>query len=262
MSHNLNISTSDIIHSLKLSCQIPAVVEAIASQSIIAEAAQAAGITVTPEEVQQEGDNLRFAKKLVKAKDTWSWLEKHHLSVDEFDELAYNKVLSRKLANHLFSNQLEKHFYEHQLDYIAAVTYEVVFEDRDLALELFYALEEGEINFPDIARLYISEPEIRRAYGYQGLRYRKDFRPEIAAAVFAAAPPEALKPITTPKGVYLIWVEEVIQPQLDEQLRQKIITESFADWLKQQINAMKIVTQIDSDGSQEELIDMLFTKTK
>ncbi|MEH2285548.1 MAG: peptidylprolyl isomerase [Nostoc sp.] len=262
MPHNLNISTSDIIHNLKLSCKIPDVVEAIASQSIIAEAAEAAGITVTPEEVQQEGDDLRFAKKLVKAKDTWAWLEKHHLSVDQFDELAYNNVLSRKLANHLFSNQLEKHFYEHQLDYIAAVTYEVIFEDRDLALELFYALEEGEINFPDIARLYISEPELRRAYGYQGLRYRKDFRPEIAAAVFAAAPPEALKPITTPKGVYLIWVEEVIQPQLDEQLRQKIITESFSDWLKQQVNAMKIVTQIDSDGSQEELRDMLFTKTK
>ena len=262
MPHNLNISTSDIIHSLKLSCQIPDVVEAIASQSIIAEAAQAAGITVTPEELQQEGDDLRFAKKLVKAKDTWSWLEKHHLSVDEFEELAYNNILSRKLANHLFFNQLEKHFYEHQLDYIAAVTYEVVFEDRDLALELFYALEEGEINFPDIARLYISEPQARRAYGYQGLRYRKNFRPEIAAAVFAAAPPEALKPITTPKGVYLIWVEEVIQPQLDEQLRQKIITESFSDWLKQQITAMKIVTQIDSDGSQEELIDTLFTKTK
>ena len=134
-----------------------------------------------------------------------------------------------------------------------------------MALELFYALEEGEINFPEIARLYIPEPELRRAYGYQGLRYRKDFRPEIAAAVFAAAPLNALKPITTPKGAHLIWVEEIIQPQLNEQLRQKIITESFSHWLKQQINAMIIVTQIDSGKnvrSQEELPDMLFTKTK
>lgn len=265
MPHNLTISSSDIIHSLKLCCQIPDVVEAIASQSIIAEAAREAGITVTPEELQQAGDQLRFAKKLVKAKDTWTWLEKHHLSVNEFEELAYNNILSHKLANHLFSTQLEKYFYEHQLDYVAAVTYEVVFEDRDLALELFYALEEGEVNFPEIARLYIPEPELRRAYGYQGLRYRKDFRPEIAAAVFAAAPPEALKPIRTPKGVHLIWVEEVIQPQLDEQLRQKIITELFSDWLKQQINAMKIVTQLDSDTnvrSPEELLDMLLTKTK
>ncbi|MEJ6484844.1 peptidylprolyl isomerase [Nostoc punctiforme UO1] len=247
MLEQLTISTSNIIHSLKLSCQIPDVVETIASQRIITEVAQEAGIKVTPEELQQEGDDLRFAKKLTKAKDTWAWLEKHHLSVSEFEELAYNNVLTKKLANHLFSDQVEKFFYERQLDYVAAVTYQVVFEERDLALELFYALEEGEITFPEIARLYIAEPELRSTYGYQGLQYRKDFRPEIAGAVFAASPPEALKPITTPKGAHLIWVEEVIQPQLDEKLRQKIITESFSSWLKQQIASVKIVAQINAD---------------
>jgi parvulin-like peptidyl-prolyl isomerase len=258
MLEQVTISTSNIIHSLKLSCQIPDVVETIASQKIIAKVAQEAGITVTPEELQQEGDDLRFAKKLTKAKDTWTWLEKHHLSVSEFEELAYNNVLERKLANHLFASQVEKLFYERQLDYMAAVTYQVVFEERDLALELFYALEEGETTFPEIARLYITEPELRRNYGYQGLQYRKDFRPEVASAVFAASPPEALKPIATPKGVYLVWVEEVIQPQLDEQLRQKIIAESFSSWLEQQINSVKFVTNIDSDlnlRSPQELLE-------
>ncbi|MCX7596297.1 MAG: peptidylprolyl isomerase [Fischerella sp.] len=256
MKH-LTISCSDIIHNLKLSCQIPSVVEAIASQKIIAQAAQQAGIQVTEEEIQQEGDKLRSEKKLIKAKDTWAWLKKHHLSLYEFEELARNKVLERKLANHLFSDHVEKFFYEHQLDYIAAVTYEVVFDDRDLALELFYALEEGEISFPDIARQYILEPELRRAGGYQGVRHRKEFRPEIAAAVFAAIPPQVLKPITTTKGIYLIWVEEIIQPQLDEQLREKIITELFSDWLKQQMEGMEIVTQLEGGAnlqSQDELL--------
>ncbi|MBW4569280.1 MAG: peptidylprolyl isomerase [Tolypothrix carrinoi HA7290-LM1] len=249
MSNILTITDLDIIHSIKLSCQIPDVVKAIASQKIIVQATEEAGIKLTEAELQQEGDNLRLAKKLVKAKDTWTWLEKHHLSVNEFEELVYNNVLSRKLANHLFSAHVEKFFYEHQLDYVAAVTYEVIFEDRDLALELFYALEEGEITFPEIARQYIQEPELRRAYGYQGLRYRKDFRPEIAAAVFLASAPKILKPITTSKGVHFIWVEEVIQPQLDEQLREKIISELFSEWLKQQIQVLEIVTKLDSDGN-------------
>ncbi|MEH1837781.1 MAG: hypothetical protein V7L20_03195 [Nostoc sp.] len=39
-------------------------------------------------------------------------------------------------------------------------------------------------------------------------------------------------------------MKEVIELQLDKQLHQKIITESFSDWLKQQIKAMKTVTQI------------------
>ena len=42
-------------------------------------------------------------------------------------------------------------------------------------------------------------------------------------------------------------MKEVIQPQLDEQLRQKIITESFSSWLKQQIASIKIVSQINAD---------------
>lgn len=257
MLEHLTISTSDIIHSLKLTCKIPDVVENIATQKIINLAVQEAGITVTPEELQQEGDKLRLEKKLVKAKDTWTWLEKHHLSVKEFEELVYNNVLKKKLANHLFGTKVEKFFYEHQLDYAAAVTYEIQFEDRDLALELFYSLEEGEITFPEIARLYIQESEQRRAYGYQGVRHRKDFRPEIAAAVFAATPPEILKPITTSKGVYLIWVEEVIQPPLDEQLREKIITELFSEWLKQQVEAMIMITKLNLEpnfSSQKQLV--------
>lgn len=245
MSQHLKISASDIISSIKLSCQIPDVIKAIASKAIITQVAREAGIEVTPEEIQQEGDKLRLEKKLVKAKDTWSWLEKHHLSVNEFEELVHHKALSLKLARHLFAPHVEKYFYENRLNYELAATYEVVFENRDLALELFYAVSEGEVTFAEIARQFIQEPELRRAGGYKGLQSRKSFRPEIAAAVFAATPPEILKPISTPSCVYLIWVEEIVPPVLDEELQSKIITEMFSDWLNQEIEVMEISTQVD-----------------
>jgi parvulin-like peptidyl-prolyl isomerase len=257
MSQMLTITSTNIIHNIKLSCKIPDILQAIASQKIITDVAQELGITITPEELQEEGDKLRLEKKLVKAKDTWTWLETHHLSVNEFEELVYKNVLERKLANHLFSNQVEKFFYEHQLDYFSAVTYQVMFDNIDLALELFYALLEDEITFPEVAYLYLEEAENRRVYGYQGIQSRKDFRPEIAAAVFSVIPPQVLKPITTTKGVHLILVEEIIQPKLDEQLREKIINELFSDWLQQQIAGMEIVTQINSDNTlqpQQELL--------
>ncbi|UKO97456.1 peptidylprolyl isomerase [Nostoc sp. UHCC 0870] len=249
MTENLTILASEIIHSLKLSCQMPDVIKKIASQHIVAQKAQEMGIAATPEELQQAGDDLRLAKKLVKAKDTWEWLEKHQISVNGFEKLIRQDVLEKKLAQHLFSQQVEKFFYERQLDYAAAAIYQVILEDRDLALELFYALEEGEISFPEIARLYIPEPEKRRAYGYQGLKHRKDLRPEIASAVFAASPPVVLKPITTSQGTHIILVEEVIQPQLDDNLQRKIIAELFNDWLEQEIQYLNITTHFDFDDS-------------
>lgn len=258
MSQELVISTSDIIQSIKLSCQIPSVLQAIASQKIIAQAAQELGIQVSDDELQQEGDNLRMAYKLVKAKDTWNWLKTHELSMDDFEKLLYNRILSRKLASHLFSGEVEKFFYQNQLNYAGAVTYEVVLENRDLALELYYAVQEGEITFGEIAREYIQDPELRRAGGYQGLRYRNAFRPEIAAPVFAVSrAPCIIKPISTAKETYLIWVEEILQPELNEQLCQKIITELFSYWLQQQISSLNIITQIELSNSlqaQEQLL--------
>ncbi|WP_066424337.1 peptidylprolyl isomerase [Anabaena sp. 4-3] len=246
---SLNIDSSEIIQHLKISYQLPEILQAIASQKVIAQAAEEAGITVTPEEIQQAGDNFRLTKKLVKAQDTLTWLEKHHLSEHDFEASICNQILAKKLANHLFASQVEKFFYQHQLDYVTAVTYQVIFDDRDVALEIFYAIEEGEITFPDIARMYIKEPEQRSMYGYQGVQHRKDFRPEIAAIVFAATPPQIIKPITTPKGVYLIWVEEINQATLNEDLREKIITELFSEWLKQKTQGLKIFTQLKSDAN-------------
>ena len=247
MKNTLSISSEDVIHHLKMSCQIPGVIEGIATRKIIADIASKESINVEEEELQQEGDRLRFAKKLVKAADTFAWLKSHHLSVDEFEELVYSTVLSQKVAHHLFSDRVEAFFYQNQLDFIAAVTYEVIFDDYDLALELFYALQENELTFPEIAREYIPIPELRRAGGYQGIRHRKEFRPEIASSVFAATPPEVVKPIVASKGVYLIWVEEIIQPELNEQLREQIIRDLFNDWLKQQIIQMQINTQLTEE---------------
>jgi parvulin-like peptidyl-prolyl isomerase len=122
-----------------------------------------------------------------------------------------------------------------------------------LALELFYALQEGEITFQELARQYIQEPEIRRAGGYLGVQRRAEMKAEIAAAVFAATPPQILKPIMTQKGVHLIRVEEIIQPQLDEQLRVKILGDLFTNWLKQQIAELKIVVQMEDKNLQTEV---------
>lgn len=249
MSKIISISVADVFYHIKLSGQIPNVLEGIANRKIITEAAEAAGITVETEELQQAADSLRLFHNLIKAEDTWAWLEKHHLTLDDFEEIAKNNILSTKLASHLFTDKVEPFFYEHQLDYMGAVTYEVILDDEDLALELFYALKENEISFQEIARQYIQNPESRRTGGYQGIKGRRDFRPEIAAAVFAATPPQILKPITTPQGVHIIAVEEIIKPQLNEQLRQNILGEFFTNWLKQQTTNVEVLTQFDSEPS-------------
>ena len=235
MSNKLDISPEKIVEQIKLSCQLPSVIQGIISRQIVLQASAEFGIEVEAKELQQAADTMRLANKLHKIEDTWSWLERHGLNVEEFEELVRYQVLSTKLAEYLFADKIESFFIGNQLDFTQAAIYEVFLNDEDLAIELYYAISEGEISFPEVAHQYIQDVEKRRIGGYLGLVNRKQLKPEISAAVFSANPPTLLKPIVTARGVRLIFVEEIIQPELDERLRQKIMADSFASWIKQQI---------------------------
>ena len=246
MSMN-TISFNEIVQHVKLSCQIPSVVEGIVNRKIIARAAASAGIKAEPKELQQAADSLRLMSNLQSVDATLSWLQKHSLSLDDFEELVDATVVSSKLAQHLFADKVEHFFVQHQLNYARVVMYELVLDDEDLAMELFYALQEGEINFHAVAHQYIQDIEQRRSGGYLGTLSRMELKPEISAAVFAATPPQILKPIVTSSGVHLILVEELIQPQLDNMLYNKILSDFFSEWLKRQIEEFEVEIELNSN---------------
>lgn len=240
MSKSLPISATEIIERLKISRQFPIWVREVVRQQIISDAAKAEGIVVSDRELQAEADNFRVQQNLYDSETTWQWLKQHHLTGDEFEKLIYESIVKSKLIQHLFGDRVEPYFYEHQLDYTQAALYEVVFADFDTALEVFYALEEQEITFLEVARQYIQEPNLRRQYGYQGVRSRTALNSAISAAVFAATPPQILKPIVVDRNTHLILVEEIIKPQLDEALQSQILSELFSDWLEQQLRQYSI----------------------
>ena len=240
MSEPITITQSDILQQIKLSCKIAELVEQIVNRKVIITAAEEAGIKVEVEELQKAADFLRLTNDMTSANDTWKWLEKNSLSIDDFEDIVYTSVVIGKLSKHLFSDQIEPFFFENQLNYAGVVMYEVVFNDEDLAIELFYAVKEGEMSFYDVAHQYIQDVELRRKGGYLGILNRRDLKPEISAAVFGAKPPQVIKPITTSKGVHLIFVEEIIQPELNDKLRQQIVSDLLLSWIKKQVNQTEI----------------------
>jgi parvulin-like peptidyl-prolyl isomerase len=231
------ISQDEILQQVKLSCHIPALINAITERKIVSQKAQALNLQVETIEIQKAADSFRLKNNLVTAQETLKWLKRHALSLDDLEILVHHTVLSTKLAEHLFASQVEPFFIERQLDYTQIALYEVVLSNSDLAMELFYALQEQETTFTEIAQQYVQDPEIRRRGGYRGLVTRKDLKPELSAPVFAAKPPQVLKPIAVGKQVYLVWVEAILAPVLDERLRSQILTELFSNWLKQQVQS-------------------------
>ena len=243
MKKILRINQTAILNHLKLSRQLNRILEEIATCNIIESKAAELGIDISDEEIQQAADEFRLSNNLHYIETTWQWLNKNHLSLDDFEALIRTNILTKKLVQHLFSDRVQSFFCEHRLDYAGAAIYEVILDDEDLAIELFGALEEGEISFYDIANRYESDPARRRSGGYCGVLQRQQLKPEVSAAVFAASAPQLLKPIVTSIGVHLILVEEIIQPQLDEELRNQIMSALFSQWLQQELEEVQIVTE-------------------
>ena len=52
--------------------------------------------------------------------------------------------------------------------------------------------------------------------------------------------------------MHLIWLEEIIESELNDQLRQTIISELFASWLNEQIMLSDITIQLDTDSVKSE----------
>ena len=229
------ITKEDILQQIKISCKIPEIIEQIVSRKIITEAVTEAGIKVEFEDLQKIADQIRLMNQLHSADDTWSWLEKHDLSLDDYEEMVYYNLISGKLVTHLFADKVEPYFFENQLNYSSAVIYEIILDDEDLAIELFYAIKEGEMSFFDVAHQYIQDKELSRKCGYLGKVQRQDLKPEISAAVFAVESPQLLKPIISSKGVHLILVEEIVQSELDNVLRLQIMSDLFSDWIKERV---------------------------
>ncbi|NCR57084.1 MAG: peptidylprolyl isomerase [Microcystis aeruginosa LL13-06] len=238
MSKTITITNEDILQQVKLSFKLPEIIKEVIKRKIIESVAEEMAFSAETEELQEAADQLRLAYKLLSADDTWQWLEKFDLSIDDFEDMARMKVLTKKLARHFLVDKIDPYFYDNQLNYSQAFLYEVILDNEDEAIEIFFALQEDEITFFDVAQKYIKDKELKRKGGYLGSIKKTDMKPEISAKVFASNPPQLLKPIVTAKGVHLIKVEEITHPDLTESLRYQILADLLSDWLNKQMATM------------------------
>jgi parvulin-like peptidyl-prolyl isomerase len=237
------ISAEDVFSQVRLLKQLPSIREEIISRNIIAETAKKLKIEITSEEIQLSADEFRKINNLQRSDVTLAWLRYQGLSLEDFEVMIHDSALRFKLASHLFSEKAEGYFITHQLEYTSVVLYEVILEDEDIALELFYALNEKEVTFFEVTQKYIQDPELKRRGGYRGTLKRTDLLPEISSAIFASNPPQLLKPILTAYGIHLIYVEEISQPDFSE-IRNNLILSLFSEWLNKETQTI-IMNELD-----------------
>jgi len=238
------IEASEIIELLRRELQLKTFSQKVLQKKVIEKAAQERGLTVTPEEIQVVGDQLRREKRLEKAADTIAWLVDQMISVEDLEAGIRDRLLAQKLAEHLFSKEVEKVFVQNKLQFDQIILYQIVVANQQLAQELFFQIQEGEISFFDAAHLYDIDENRRHLCGCEGKVYRWGLKPDIAVAVFSAQPGEVIRPIETERGYHLFLVEKFLPAELTPQRYQEILHNMFNEWLSNEVNYLLHNSQV------------------
>jgi FKBP-type peptidyl-prolyl cis-trans isomerase (trigger factor) len=129
------ITVYEVIQQAKYQGLMPQLLDAVIDQKIIAAEARAAAITVTPAELQQSADRLRRQHQLLGAEETFAWLDRHQMSIEDLEAMAQLAGLADKLAQHRFggfSRESTEHAERQQLgSWIAKLK-----RDRPIAITL------------------------------------------------------------------------------------------------------------------------------
>lgn len=236
MLANVSIELEEIVNFLKHEVHLREICQRIIYRQIVERAAQERGIEVTADQVQQEADRQRYQRRLESAAATYSWLTEQLITPDDWEEGIRQHLLTHKLAEHLFGNEVEKYFFEHRLDFEQVSLYKVRVPYRQLSQELLYQIEEGEISFYEAAHLYDVDEQRRLQCGYEGRLYRWSLNPELAAILFSARLGEIIGPLETEQNYELLMVEEFVTAELNDKNRQEIIDRMFKEWIESEFN--------------------------
>ncbi len=234
MSESIIIHLADLWKQAQYRLCARQLIDQTIQQRLVTIAAQQLGIEVSLEELQNSADRLRVQHQLLTTQSTLAWLERHQLSIEDFEDIAQFTILCEKVKTQVVESQIAPYFYQHQLDYEQAILYEVILPQHEFAMELFYALQERELDFLEVVHRYVSDRSLRLSGAYRRVIRRQDVAAELSATIFAATAPQVLRPFVQGDRTHLIYVVELLQPELTTSLQAEIRHNLFQQWLQQQ----------------------------
>jgi parvulin-like peptidyl-prolyl isomerase len=234
----LSITQDQVIDYLRCNRKLKDLYREILIDQIIDRVSNEQNVKVAAEEIQAASDQFRYGQKLESATQTLAWLKDQLLTPEDWERGIRASLLKQKLANHLFGDQVGVYFAQHKVQYQVAIVYRIVVAEQVLAQELLYQVEEKEISFFEASHRYDVDQRRRITCGLEGPLSRQQLKPDRAAMIFGAKPREVLGPIQSELGFELLYVDELIQPELTAAIRQEILDRLFNEWLESELNYM------------------------
>ncbi|MEO0970804.1 MAG: peptidylprolyl isomerase [Cyanobacteria bacterium J06639_18] len=220
-----NVNKNEILLLLNQYGILPQFVREIMIDCAIAE------IAIAEDEALGAYKKFYQQHQLNSEEDLQAWLNARGISREQLEYIATRGLKLAKFQEQTWGNKLESYFLgrKQKLD---RVVYSLIrVKDPYLAQELYFRVQEEEQSFSEIAREYSEGPEAETG----GLLGPVDLgvpHPALAKMLLRSKPGELLAPTRLGDWVVVVRLEKYLPAQLDEVMRQRLLSELFDQWVR------------------------------
>jgi parvulin-like peptidyl-prolyl isomerase len=166
-----------------------------------------------------------------------AWQEQYSLSQQQLEALVTRSLRIEKFKEATWGAQLECYFLKRkrQLDKVICSLIRV--QDKGIAHELYFRLQEGEQSFAELAKEY-SQGSEAQTDGLMGPVELGELHPSLASFLSASQVGVIAQPVRLGEWWIVVRVERKIPAQLDNAMRHRLIQEQFSAWFQSQLQQL------------------------
>jgi hypothetical protein len=223
---------AEVVNHLRRSAKFAEIAASAERDALVIANADKLGITVSDEEWQARGDAFREEHKLWGTTETFAWLDKQRISVDEWSEGIKIMLLEKKLKEHLFGGAVDAAYLNNRNNYRRVALSQILVSDLATAWKIIQTLREGHACFSALALEHSKGKQSQENGGFVGIRFLGELVQEIVEAITDAKEGEIIGPVQTKLGYHVLRVEKWFPSQLNQEAREQILNAMFQVWLQ------------------------------
>jgi parvulin-like peptidyl-prolyl isomerase len=202
------------------------------------EAAPGEAHPAKPEE--PEAELLAFAQRqgLPDLEQLDHWRGSRGLSLADLEDLVQFQTRLQRASETLWGPEVPSLFLQERADYDRVVISVVRLADADLATELYFQLQDGELSFTALVEHY-AEGHDRTNRGMIGPILVKQLNPLLTKVVRRYPPGVLIPPLDVNGKVHLMRVESLEPARLDGPLHDQLLRQLRSSWLQEQLGRLR-----------------------
>lgn len=191
-------------------------------------------ITLTTEE-RQTAYQQAFQQLGIDSDEKLSvWLKQQGMTVADLEKRAEKSLKLAKYKQTTWGAKVNSVFLERKKQLDRVIYSLICTKDFCIAQELYFRIKEGEQSFDELAREYSQGPESQTG-GLIGPVEVGSIHPDLAKMLTSSDAGQVLTPTAIGEWIVVVRLEKFLPVTLDEAMQRRLIDESFAKWLEENV---------------------------